>query len=72
MGREPSASAPVENDPHDEPKTYRDYQVARIPRASKPEENDDPMDPAANFDGMDDDWQADVAKGLREDLPEDM
>jgi hypothetical protein len=61
------------DDPDDEPKTYRDYQVAKNPRASKPEENDDPMDPAEGFEGVGgDDWQADVAKGLREDLPEDM
>jgi hypothetical protein len=56
------------DDPEDEPKTYRDYQIAKNPRASKPEENDDPMDPAANFDGVgDDDWQDDMAKGLLED-----
>jgi Spy/CpxP family protein refolding chaperone len=59
------------DDPEDEPKTYRDYQIAKNLRASKPEENDDPMDPAADYDGVgSDDWQADVARGLLEDLPD--
>jgi len=42
------------DDPEDEPKTHRDYRIARdrTGRLSKPEENDDPMDPAEGFEGV--------------------